>query len=83
VPVVLPDTCQEAVEVAAGELPVEGPGGRVVVLLEGEDLTGELIEVLEVVGGQELSDAALVPHPRQQHIRHVEAGIGILLLSGG
>ena len=45
VPVVLPDACQEAVEVGAGELPVEGPGGGVVMLLEGEDLSGELIEV--------------------------------------
>jgi hypothetical protein len=49
VPVVLPDACQELVEVGAGELPVEGPGGGVVVLLEGEDLGGELVEVLEVV----------------------------------
>jgi hypothetical protein len=57
VPVVLPDACQEAVEVGAGELPVEGPGGGVVVLVEGEDLGGELIElieVLEVVGGRSL-----------------------------
>ena len=51
----LPDACQEAVEVGAGELPVEGPGGCVVVLLEGEDLAGELIEVLEVVGGEEFA----------------------------
>jgi len=50
VPVVLPDACQEAVEVGAGEFPVEGPGGGVVVLLEGEDLGGELIQALEVVG---------------------------------
>ena len=50
VPVVLADACQEAVEVGAGELPVEGPGGGVVVLLEGEDLGGELIQALEVVG---------------------------------
>jgi hypothetical protein len=49
VPVALPDACQEAVEVGAGELPVEGPGGRVVVLFGGEDLGGDLIEVLEVV----------------------------------
>jgi len=55
VPVVLPDACQEAVEVGTGELPVEGPGGGVVVLLEGEDLGGELIEVLEVVRGEELA----------------------------
>jgi hypothetical protein len=53
--VVLPDACQEAVEVGAGELPVEGPGGGVVALFEREDLGGELIEVFEVVGGQELA----------------------------
>ena len=50
VPVVLADACQEAVEVGAGELPVEGRGGGVVVLLEGEDLGRELIEVREVAG---------------------------------
>jgi hypothetical protein len=44
-----------AVEVGAGELRVEGPGDGVVVLLEGEDLGGELIEVLGVVGGEELA----------------------------
>jgi hypothetical protein len=38
VPVVLPDTCKEAIEVDSGELPVEGPGGGVVMLVEGEDL---------------------------------------------
>ena len=54
-PVVLPDACQEAVEVGAGELPAERPGGGVVVLLEGEDLGGEFIEVFEVVGGEELA----------------------------
>jgi hypothetical protein len=41
---------QEPVEVSAGELPVERPGGGVVVLLEGEDLPGEAIQVPEVVG---------------------------------
>jgi hypothetical protein len=55
VPVVLPDACQEAVEVGSGELPAEGPGGGVVVLFEGEDLGGELIEILEVVGREELA----------------------------
>jgi hypothetical protein len=55
VPVVLSDACQEAVEVGSGELPAEGPGGDVVKLLEGQDLGGELIEVLEVVGGEELA----------------------------
>ena len=54
-PVVLPDACQEAVEVGSGEFPSEGPGGGVVVLFEGEDLGGELIKVFEVVGGQELA----------------------------
>jgi hypothetical protein len=36
--VVLADAGQETVEVGAGELPAEGPGGGVVVLFEGEDL---------------------------------------------
>ena len=54
-PVVVPDAGQELVEVGAGELPVEWPGGGVVVLLESEDLGGELAEVLEVVGGEELA----------------------------
>ena len=39
--VVPPEAGQEPVEVGAGELPVEWPGGGVVVLLEGEDLGGE------------------------------------------
>jgi hypothetical protein len=43
VPVVLPDAGQELVEVGAGESPVERPGSGVVVLLEGEDLVGELV----------------------------------------
>ena len=54
-PVVLPDARQELVEIGAGESPVEWPGGGVVVLLEGEDLGGELVQALEVVGGQELA----------------------------
>lgn len=45
---------RRAVEVGAGELPAEGPGGGVVVLIESEDLGGELIEVLEVVGVRSL-----------------------------
>jgi hypothetical protein len=45
VPVVAPDACQELVEVGAAELPVEWPGG-IVMLLEGEDLGGELAEIL-------------------------------------
>lgn len=55
VPVVLPDAGQELVEVGAGESPVEWPGSGVVVLLEGEDLLGELLQALEVVGGEELA----------------------------
>jgi len=51
VPVVLPDAGQEAVEIGSGELPVEGPGGGVVVLLEGEDLGGELVGIFEVTRG--------------------------------
>jgi hypothetical protein len=52
VPVVLPDACQEAVEVGPGELPVEWTGGCVVVLLAGEDPAGELVRALEVAGGK-------------------------------
>jgi hypothetical protein len=55
VPVVLPDASKEAVEVGSGELPAEWPGCGVVVPFEGEDLGGELVEALEVVGGQELA----------------------------
>ncbi|HEV2374483.1 MAG TPA: hypothetical protein VGS19_20265 [Streptosporangiaceae bacterium] len=42
-PVVPADAGQELVEVCAGESPVEGPGGGVVVLLEGEDLLFEFV----------------------------------------
>lgn len=35
--------------------PVKGLGGAVVVLLEGEDLGGEFVKALEVVGGEELA----------------------------
>jgi hypothetical protein len=52
---VLAEAGQELVEVGAGESPVEGPGGGVVVLFEGEDLLGEVAEVAEVVGGEELA----------------------------
>jgi hypothetical protein len=45
---------RKAVEVFAGELPVERPGG-VVVVFEGEDLLGGAVEVAEVVGGEELA----------------------------
>jgi hypothetical protein len=49
---VLVDAGQELVEVGSGEPPVEGPGSGVVVVLEGEDLLGEVVQVVEVVGGQ-------------------------------
>ena len=49
------DASQELVEVGAGELPVERPGGCVVVPFEGEDLLGEAVEVAEVVGGEQLA----------------------------
>ncbi|HXC84462.1 MAG TPA: hypothetical protein VNV62_21645 [Trebonia sp.] len=48
------NTCLELVEVGAGELPVEWPGGGVVVLFEGEDLLRELVQALEVVGVRSL-----------------------------
>jgi len=51
---VLLNTCLELVEVGAGELPVEWPGGGVVVLFEGEDLLRELVQALEVVGVRSL-----------------------------
>jgi hypothetical protein len=41
---------QELVEAGVDELPVERPGGGVVVLLEGEDLLGEAVQVPEVIG---------------------------------
>jgi hypothetical protein len=46
---------QELVEVGAGELPAEWPGGGVVVLFEGEDLGGEGFQVLEVVRGEQFA----------------------------
>lgn len=61
----LPDACQESVEVGAGETSGRRSGGGVVVLLEGEDLGGEFIEVFEVVEGEELAlddgEVGLVP----------------------
>jgi hypothetical protein len=49
------DAGQELIEVGAGELPAEGPGGSVVVLFEGEDLRGEAVEVAEVVGSEQFA----------------------------
>lgn len=37
-----------------GEYSAERPGGGVVVLLEGEDLLGEAVQVAEVVGGESM-----------------------------
>jgi len=42
------------VEVGAGESPVEGPGGGVVVLLEGDDLLSELIQASNSSGVRSL-----------------------------
>jgi hypothetical protein len=53
VPVVLPDAGQELAGVGTGELPVIGPGHGIVVLLEGQDLGGK---VLEVVGTERALD---------------------------
>ena len=50
----LADAGQELVEVGAGESPGEGPGLGVVVVLEGEDLLGEVVQVVEVVGVRSL-----------------------------
>ena len=54
-PVGLPDVRQGPVGAGAGESPVECRRGGVVVLLEGEDLVGEVVESLEVIGGEELA----------------------------
>ena len=44
------DAGQELVEIGAGELLAEWPGGGVVVPFEGEDFLGEAVQVAEVVG---------------------------------
>jgi hypothetical protein len=49
------DAFQELVEAGPGELPVERPGGCVVVPFEGEDLVRQAVEVAEVVGREELA----------------------------
>jgi hypothetical protein len=54
VAVVLFDAGQELVEVGAGEFPVEGPSGGVVVLFEGEDLLFELVQASKSSGVRSL-----------------------------
>jgi len=90
VPVVASDAGQELVEVGAGELPVEWPGGGVVVPLEGKDLGGELVEIFEVVRGEELAlddgevDLHLVePGGMDGQVNHLRIGIGAAQAVGG
>ena len=82
--VVSSDACEELVQVGAGESPVERAGGVVVVLLEGEDLGGEFVQVLEVVGGEQFSlddgevDLDLVePGGVDREMDHLCVGIGL------
>jgi hypothetical protein len=49
------DAGQELVQAGPGELPVEGPGDRVVVPFEGEYLLGEAVQVTEIVGREQLA----------------------------
>src|SRR5439155_19425614 len=88
--VVAAEAGQELVEVGAGELPVEWPGSGVVVLLEGEDLGGEGLRVLEVVGGEKFAlydgevDLDLVqPGGVDWKVHHLRVGIGVPKTVGG
>jgi hypothetical protein len=66
--------------VGAGQLPAEGPGGGVVVLLEGEDLGSKLVEVFEVVGGEQSASAQLRgPFSTTQKTRLAEAYGSVLM----
>jgi hypothetical protein len=49
------DAGEQVVEVGAGELPVERRAGGLPVVLEGDDAVGDGVEVVEVVGGQDLA----------------------------
>src|SRR6266545_2364816 len=52
---VLVDPGEQVVEVGGGELPLEGPGGGVVALLEAGQSLADLVEVGEVVGCHDLA----------------------------
>src|SRR6266542_6768075 len=52
---VLVDPGEQVVEVGGGELPLEGPGGGVVALLEAGQPLADLVEVGEVVGRDDLA----------------------------
>jgi hypothetical protein len=41
------------VQVAGGEFPAEGPGGLVVAVHEAEQGPGQLVEAVEVAGGED------------------------------
>jgi hypothetical protein len=49
------DAGEQVVEVGAGELPVERGAGGLPVVLEGDDAVGDDVEVVQVVGGQDLA----------------------------
>lgn len=49
------DPGQMVLEVGWGELPSEGPGGRVVALLEGGESVFDLVKAGEVVGCQDFA----------------------------
>ena len=73
--VVPADAFQELVEVGAGELPVEWPGGCVVVPFEGEDLVGQAVEVAEVVGREQLALDDGEVEPRRVTPARCRAGV--------
>ncbi len=51
----LVDPVEQVVEVGGGELPLEGPGGGVVALLEVGESLPDLVEAGEVVGRDDLA----------------------------
>jgi hypothetical protein len=46
---------EESAQVVPGESPVEGFRGGVVAVLEGGETVGDLVEVVEVVGGDDFA----------------------------
>jgi hypothetical protein len=59
------DPGQQVLEVGRGELPSEGPGGRVVTPLEGDEPVFDLVKTGEIVGSDDLAldDGEEVDHP--------------------
>src|SRR3954447_20301203 len=72
---------EESVEGFAGEAPVEGFGGVVVAILEGEQPVGKFVEVVEVLGFDDLAlhdgeeDLHLV-EPTGVHRRCTSSAVG-------